>query len=263
MSITAGTLNSVSIASTTATLNITPPAVEAAYSLSQVLYKVKGASTWTTGVTYVGVQGVAGNASQTGLATDTLYEFMVMTADSSSRYSAPSSVLCASSITTVSENNLFVANAITLLANCTNFISMVGGSTSIDALLRIHNKDLNSLNPNKKLYFPCACVYFENDVSRYYDSVNFIRNLNINIKIMKEVPAEKDRDEPTIATEFMTSVGKICAELEDLRGIDSYLDFKELSLNNNPMFGDLTQLEEDQETRTDLIMANLTLQAGH
>lgn len=263
MSITAGTLNSVSIASTTATLNITPPAIEAAYALMQVLYKVKGRSSWVVGTTYVGVQGVAGNVNQTGLETDRLYEFCVLTADSSSRYSLPSSILQAQSTVTQSENNLFIANAITLLSNSTNFISFVGGSTSNDALLRIHNKELSVLNPNHKLYFPFACVYFDSDESRRFDSHLFIRNVNIKIAFYKEIPAEKDRDEPTIATEFMTTIGKIIDELQTMQGVDTYLVVKQINLDGEPMFGNLTQLEEDQEIPTDTIHISMTLQAGH
>ena len=263
MSITAGTLNSVSISSTTATLNITPPAVEAAYSLSQVLYKKKGASAWTVGTTTVGTQGVAGNVNQTGLTADTLYEFSVLTADSASRYSLPSSVLCAQSTATASENNLFVANAITLLSNCTNFISWVGGSTASDALLRIHNRELSTQNPNKNIFFPCAVVYYQSDSSNQIDTANFIRNVNIKIQLLNGVEAEKDRDEPVIATNFMNTVGKICDELEQLQGVDSYMCFKNLTGDNHPTFDDLTLIDEEQESRQDIIFINLTLQAGH
>lgn len=263
MSITAGTLNSVSISSTTATLNITPPAIEAAYALMQVLYKIKGDSNWTVGVTYVGTQGVAGNVNQTGLESDKLYEFCVLTADSSSRYSLASQILQAQSTVTQSENNLFLNNAITLLSNSTNFISFVGGTTSSDALLRIHNKDLNSLNPNKTLYFPCACVYFDSDESNRFDNYLFIRNVNIKIMILKSVEAEKDRDEPVIATNFMATVGKIIDELQLMQGIDTYLVVKQITLDGEPKFGNLTQIEEDQETATDLINITMTLQVGH
>lgn len=263
MSISAGTLNSVSIASTTATLNITPPAVEAAYSLSQVLYKIKGASDFIVGVTYVGSLGVAGNVNQTGLSADTLYEFCVLTADSSSRYSLPSNIIQAMSTSTASENNLFVANAITLLSNCSNFISFIGGSTSAHALLRIHNRELNSLNPNHKLYFPCANVYFDTDNGVQIDTQNFIRNVGIKIQFLQEVEAEKDRDEPAIATAFMNTIGKIVEEIQLLQGVDSYLCVKSISLDREPTFGNLTQLDEEQETKTDLITTSITLQAGH
>lgn len=262
MALTAGTLNSVSISGTTATLNITP-AVDAAYSLTQPFYKVKGTAVFIAGATYVGTQGVAGNTTITSLSTDTLYEFMVMTADSSSRYSLPSNIVQAMSTSTSSENNLFIANAITLLSNSTNFISFVGGSTSNDALLRIHNRELNSMNPNHTLYFPCANVYFDTDSSVQFDTQTFIRNVNIKVLFLKEVPAEKDRDEPTIATDFMNTIGKIVAELQILQGVDSYLCVKNITLDKEPTFGGLTQLDDDQETKTDLIYTSITLQAGH
>lgn len=263
MALTVAVLNSVSISGTTATLNITPPAVEAAYALSQIFYKKKGHSAFTTGSTYVGSLGVAGNATQTGLTADTLYEFMVEVADSASRYSAPSSVLCAQSTATASENNLFVANAITLLSNCTSFISWVGGATASDALLRIHNRELSTKNPNKNIYFPCAVVYYQGDSSNQIDTANFIRNVNIKIQLLSGCESEKDRDEPVIATAFMNTVGKICDELEQLQGVDSYMCFKNLTGDNQPSFDDLTLIDEEQESRQDIIFINLTLQAGH
>ncbi len=263
MSISAGTLNSVSIASTTATLNITPPAVEAAYSLSQVLYKVKGASAWTTGTTYVGSLGVAGNVNQTGLVADTLYEFMVMMADSSSRYSAPSSVLCAISTASISENNLFVNNAKILLANSATFISWVGGTTSSDALLRIHKRKLSVLNPNQNIYFPCAVVYFEGDSVTRFDTSTTIRNMNIKFQLLQECDGGKDRDEPVIAYDFMATIGKIQDELDQLNGVDSYLNYKSMTVDIEPTFDNLTVIQDDDETNKDLIFTNITLQAGH
>ena len=262
MSITVGTLNSVSIVTTTATLNITPPAVEAAYDLIQVLYKKHGISNFTVGVTYVGVQGVAGNVDQTGLEANTLYDFCITTADSSSRYSLPSPIISAIGTVFASENNLFVANAITLLANCTTFIDWIGGTTSAHARERINNKELSAINENQRLYFPCANVYFENDISNQVDTHLFIKNVTIKIQFLTECSAEKTRNEPELLTSFMDTIGKINQELESLNGVDSYLHFKSLSLQSEPMFAGLTQMEDDQETKTDLIMVTTTLLAG-
>jgi len=170
MAITAPTFNSVSISSTTATLNITPP-VDAAYSLCQILYRKFGHDTWTVGSTHVGSQGVASNATQSGLLADTLYQFTILTADSSSRYSLPSVSKQAHGITSVADNNLFIANAITLLSNSANFQTFVSQATAELAQTRIHNKEINHIVD--KLYFPCACVYFEADNSTQIYTDNF------------------------------------------------------------------------------------------
>jgi len=192
MAITAPTLNSVVISGTTATLNITPP-VDAAYALCQIFYKKYGLSDWTLGSTYVGSQGVAGSATQSGLLADTLYQFMILAADSSSRYSAPSTVIITHGIELVAENNLFITNAMTLLANSTQFQSFVGASTVDGALLRIHDRDINSMRETP--YFPCATVYFYGDnTTRYSNELN-IKNMEIQIQFFKQVTDEKDRNE--------------------------------------------------------------------
>lgn len=254
MAITAPTLNSVTISSTTATLNITPP-VDAAYALCQIFYKKYGLSAWTLGNTYVGSQGVAGNATQSGLLADTLYQFMILAADSSSRYSAPSSVIIAHGMELVAENNLFVTNAMTLLANSTQFQSFVGASTVEGALLRIHNRDINSMRETP--YFPCATVYFMNDTTERYNNDLNIKNMDIKIQFFKQVTDEKDRDEPQLCTDFMNDIGKIEYELNLLNGVDSFLNFRNSLLDHEPVFGGL--VDSDNQ---DLIMTTLTLQAG-
>lgn len=253
MAITAPTLNSVSISSTTATLSITPP-VDAAYSICQILYRKYGYSNYTVGDTYVGVQGVAGNATQSGLLADTLYQFTVLSADSSSRYSLPSSSMIAHGITSIAENNLFITNAITLLANSTTFQSFVGASTVEAATERIHDRDINTMRETP--YFPCATVYFNSDRSRRVDNDKNIKNMNIKIQFFKEVTDEKDRDEPALAREFMTTIGKIEYDLNLLNGVDAFLNFTDPQLDNEPMFGGLI------DESNDLIMTTLTLQAG-
>jgi hypothetical protein len=90
-----------------------------------------------------------------------------------------------------------------------------------------------------------------------------MKMMNGKIMILKSVEAEKDRDEPVIATNFMATVGKIIDELQLMQGIDTYLVVKQIALDGEPKFGNLTQLEEDQETATDLINITMTLQVGH
>lgn len=256
MAITAPTFNSVSISSTTATLNITPP-VDAAYALCQILYRKFGYDAWTVGSTYVGSQGVAGNATQSGLLADTLYQFTILAADSSSRYSLPSVSRQAHGITSVADNNLFITNAITLLSNSTWFQTFTSQSTAELAQTRIHNKELNHIVD--QLYFPCACVYFETDNSTQIDTDNFLRSVPIKIQLLQAVSGDSERDEPLLAKNFMAYVGKIISDLQLLNGVDSYLNFSAINVPNAPMFSAPLDGEDGPEA---LIEITITLQAG-
>lgn len=72
------------------TLTITPPA-SGNYTETQIYYRKYNAISWTTGTTYVGVQGIQGTVNQTGLDDNTGYEFYVVV-NYSSLYSAPSAI---------------------------------------------------------------------------------------------------------------------------------------------------------------------------
>ena len=256
MSITAPTFNSVSISGTTATLNIMPP-VDAAYSICHIFYRKFGHDTYTLGSTYTGSQGVAGNATQSGLLADTLYQFIIFAADSSSRYSAPSVSRQAHGTTSVADNNLFVSNAITLLSNSTNFQTFTNQNTAELAQTRIHNKQLDYVVD--ELYFPCSCVYFETDNSIQIDTDNFLRTVPIKIQFLQEITKDRERNEAELSRIFMASVGKIVSDLYLLNGVDSYLNFKSLDMPNAPSFSAPFDSEDGPEA---LIQVTITLQAG-
>lgn len=256
MAITAPTFNSVSISGTTATLNITPP-IDAAYSVCHIFYRIFGHDNYTLGSSYTGSQGVAGNATQSGLLADTLYQFIIFAADSSLRYSAPSVSKQAHGITSVADNNLFVANAITLLSNSSNFQTFTSQATAELAQTRIHNKELNQIVD--KLYFPCACVYFETDSATQIDTDNFLRTVPIKIQFLQEVSGDSERNEPVLATAFKNLVGKIISDIQLLNGVDSFLNFSSVTVPNAPMFSVPFDSEDGPQS---LIEITITLQAG-
>jgi len=86
------------------TLTITPPAA-GGYDLTRIYYKrAETYEAWSSGGTYVGAQGVAGNVQVVGLNDNQIYDF-VLVAEYSSLYSLPSiprSVLCIASTTAAS-----------------------------------------------------------------------------------------------------------------------------------------------------------------
>lgn len=259
MSISSGTLNSVSIASTTATLNYTPPAVEAAYQLDQVLYKKTGHSLWTVGATNVGTLGVAGNISQTGLFADTLYDFCVVTADSSDRYSLPSNIKTTSGATIISEINSYIDNMITLLSNSSNFQTWTSQNTAELAQARIHRIDLNAVNDS--LYFPCAVVDSDNDENTEIDTNSFLSSAILKVKFLAEVSTDPEVDMRVLTKEFMANVGKIVQDLQSLQGVNTYLAIKKIATPNVPMFAGIT--DNSQGETQELITITLTITAGH
>lgn len=257
MSIAAPTLNSVSITGDTATLSITPP-TDAAYSICQIFYKKFGHSEFTVGSTYVGTQSVAGNATQSGLLANTLYQFMILAADSSSRYSLPSNIKAATSASTIAENNLFIANAITLLSNSTNFQTWTRKNTAELAEEHIFDREVSVLN--RTIYYPLALVYDEDDDSTQIDTDNFLKNTNITIDFYQEIQGDRDRDIAKICRDFMDTMGKITQDLENIQGIDSFLSFKKMRKNGEPRTVNLTGKFKN---KNDLIMIGYTLEAGH
>lgn len=134
------TLNSLTNegSGTIVTLNITPPADPVAiYVNCQVQYKLAEETTWTNGVTYVGIPSTPGDVDQTGLINNNIYDFQVVAFDSTDKYTK---ALKADSIftddgTLISEDEAMLDNLETLLATCPSFQDLVGATGDAAAKL--------------------------------------------------------------------------------------------------------------------------------
>lgn len=259
MSIVAGVLNSASVdSSTVATLNITP-ATDAAYSVTKVLYKKHGASSWTVyGSTYTGTQGVAGNFTVTASFDPSWYQFCVVTSDTSGRLSLPSNIKTAKNETYIAEENLFVENTIVLLSNCPSFQSFTNTTTAETARQRIFDREFSEITDSK--YFPMAVIYYDNAVkSAQIDTSTFISSCNLNMTFVSSCSSEHERNDKIICREFMDLIGPIIQEMKSLQGIDLYLNINNLDMVSNPYFA---MVEDNKDETQDLVMVDFTIQAG-
>lgn len=258
MSILSPLLNSVSISGTVATLNCTPP-VDIQYSFSQIIYRKFGSSSFIMGSIFFGTQGVSENQTQSGLIEGQLYQFGLLSADISSRYSFPSQMLSAVSTTSIAESNLFITNAMTIIANSATFQSWTKSNNSNEAILRIYDREFNNIIEEKN--FPLATLYYAGGVkSNRIDSNLFLTNTSIQVQFIETCSGEHDRDEAKICRDHLSVVEKIIFEIKRLQGVDSYLIIKSIDLNGEPQF--MMTTEEETDLTEDFIFSQYTLEAG-
>jgi len=258
MSINAGSIHSVSISGTTATINVTP-ATDAAYALTQVLYKRFGSSDWTLGLTSVGTQGVAGDISQTGITELYLYQFAVLTADSSGRYSLPSNLVSAKNIVAAAESALFLENAKVIISNSATFQTWTNTTTAEAAKLRIYDRELSTILEESPKFPLCVIDYEDGLSSVKYDNVNFLTNANISVIFVDSCSSDRDRDEAAISRNFLAKSEKVKFDVEQLESVDAYLIVKSITMIKG---ASIFSVEDTEQGTEDLIAVQYSFETG-